>query len=103
MLGNTFFSRSAAVAMNINDTAGVVALLDQLKYSPAWQELSNTQVSVASLLSQLEDSEDISKFTFQQSLPIVSQLADDPAFIAALTKVRGLPCNTCNSSHHDGI
>lgn len=84
--------------MNFNDTAGVVALLDQLKYSPAWQELSNTQVSVASLLSQLEDSEDISKFTFQQSLPVVSQLADDPAFIAALTKVRELPCNTCNLS-----
>jgi hypothetical protein len=89
--------------MNFNDTAGVVALLDQLKYSPAWQELSNNQVSVASLLSQLGDSEDISKFTFQQALPIVSQLADDPAFIAALTKVRELPCNTCNLFLHDGI
>jgi len=74
--------------MNFNDTAGVVALLDQLKYSPAWQELSNTQVSVASLLSQLEDSEDISKFTFQQSLPVVSQLSDDPALIATLTKLK---------------
>ena len=89
--------------MNFNDTAGVVALLDQLKHSPAWQELSNPQVSVASLLSQLEDSEDISKFTFQQSLPIVSQLADDPTFVVALTKVRKLPCNTCNIFHHDGI
>ena len=77
--------------MNFNDPAGVVALLDQLKYSPAWQEISNPpQVSVTSLLSQLEDSEDISKFTFQQSLPIVAQLTDDPTFIATLIKVREL-------------
>lgn len=77
--------------MNINDPAAVAALLDQLKASPAWQELSNTPqppVSVASLLSQLSD--DIRYFTFQQSLPILSQLADDPAFIAALTKVHSL-------------
>jgi len=74
--------------VNFNDPAGVVALLDQLKSSPAWQELTNTQVSVASLLCQLEDSEDISKFTFQQSLPIVSQLTDDPTFIVALIKLK---------------
>ena len=82
--------------MNFDDPAGVVALLDQLKSSSAWQELTNAPVSVASLLSQLSDPEDISKFTFQQSLPIISQLTDDPAFVAVLTKVLPLSCNTHN-------
>jgi hypothetical protein len=89
--------------MNFNDPAGVVALLDQLKHSPAWQEISNPQVSVASLLSQLEDSEDVSKFTFQQSLPIVSQLTDDPTFIAALIKVREANFEHLQLFHQDSI
>ena len=89
--------------MNFNDPAGVVALLDQLKYSPAWQEISNPQVSVASLLSQLEDSEDTSKFTFQQSLPIISQLTDDPTFIAALIKVREANFLYLQLFHQDSI
>ena len=117
--------------MSFNDPAGVVALLDQLKSSSAWQELGlgrqeieTTQVSVTSLLSQLKDSEDtskftsqqslpvirqlkdsedISKFTFQQSLPVVSQLADNPAFIAALIKVRSLACDTYNFSSWSSV
>jgi len=81
--------------MNFDDPAGVAALLDQLGSSPAWKALTNSTptidnppVSVASLLGQLADTEDIRNFTFQQSLPIVSQLTDDPAFINALKKVR---------------
>ncbi|KAF8803746.1 hypothetical protein BYT27DRAFT_7109273 [Phlegmacium glaucopus] len=81
--------------MNFDDPAGVAALLDQLKSSPAWQELTNNTpavdnppTSVASLLSQLADTEDIRNLTFQQSLPIISQLTDDSAFIDALKKMK---------------
>jgi hypothetical protein len=88
--------------MNFDDPVGVVALLDQLKSSPAWQQVSNASASaasaaaaatttttaaaasVSSLLSQLSDTTHV---TFQQSLPILSQLAEDSDFIAAFTKV----------------
>ncbi|KAJ3503273.1 hypothetical protein NLJ89_g8505 [Agrocybe chaxingu] len=165
---------------NINDPAGVAALLDQLKSSAAWQELTNasqpttvqpdtppfanvapipaegavssendttvnddstlSSTSVASLLSQLKTIstgpdlqaasglnvcsqnitgpsqsngprknptshyisssvalhgqattdavEDLTKLSFAQSLPSISCLAEDPAFVSALTKLR---------------
>ncbi|KAF8165104.1 hypothetical protein B0H34DRAFT_223031 [Crassisporium funariophilum] len=151
---------------NINDAAGVAALLDQLKSSTAWQELANNTTpalpppsqappppesgdtnagtenisnispvsgtSVASLLSQLkpfspgpsrptgdpryhgevqhvqaaptqvlyqpellnhsritpEAQQDVKNFTFQQALPVISRLADDPSVISAVKKMK---------------
>ena len=58
----------------------------------------NYQVQSRSHLSQSEDFEDISNFTgftFQQYLPIVSQLTGDPAFIPVLRKVRN-SLSTCD-------
>ncbi|KAJ7477147.1 hypothetical protein B0H11DRAFT_1809359 [Mycena galericulata] len=143
---------------NINDPAGVKALLDRLRASQAWQNLVNTPEhtpaseptpapptagattsSVAALLSQLnaapppepvEDprrhvsssnsnpgpnsnptptpnlklsqspstsvppappppvTEDVRSLTFQQALPRLAQLTDDPALVAALEKLK---------------
>ena len=82
--GSLHYWLSHGLIMNLDDPVGVVALLDQLKSSPAWQQVSNAPASVSSLLSQLSDT---THLTFQQSLPILSQLAEDSDFIAAFTKV----------------
>ncbi|KAF9468856.1 hypothetical protein BDZ94DRAFT_1244758 [Collybia nuda] len=148
---------------NINDPAGVKALLDQLRVSQAWQDITTsslpepdspsanideranvpappavstaTSASVASLLSQLQASsspsiyipnapsinthkrsfgwptipsqqlhgpappllseaalpstrKDTSSYTFQQALPHIAQLADDPKFVEAIRKMK---------------
>ncbi|CAA7259483.1 unnamed protein product [Cyclocybe aegerita] len=144
---------------NINDPAGVAALLDQLKSSAAWQALTNasqpatvqpdtgpppfvnvapsiaaervassengpagdstfSNTSVASLLSQLktistgpnlqrnptshyvsssvalhgqpttDGIEDLTKLSFAQSLPLVSNLAEDPAFVSSVKRLK---------------
>ncbi|RDB20544.1 hypothetical protein Hypma_012457 [Hypsizygus marmoreus] len=147
---------------NINDPAGVKALLDQLRASQAWQEVvvppapepapslppnlepqsapvdatasSSSLSSVASLLSQLQSSpswsavsstpptsstseedaplsaaplqqptssssieslsppkkspQDPRSYTFQQALPHLAQLADDPGFVVAITQMK---------------
>ncbi|KAG6864580.1 hypothetical protein C0991_008490 [Blastosporella zonata] len=139
---------------NINDPAGVKALLDQLRVSQAWKDAVAPQTqesqssspaseqqaapvaasvnlpqtassaSVATLLSQLQPStwrssqpnanntiighslapppavpplsstpsvrntQDPRTLTFQQALPLIAQLADDPKFVAAITQLK---------------
>ncbi|KAJ6516300.1 hypothetical protein C8R45DRAFT_1087401 [Mycena sanguinolenta] len=135
---------------NINDPAGVKALLDRLRESQAWQNVVNATPeqqapapsssrseptpgsrSVASLLSQLNAApmaaatpapvhgvsnaraslspskdytfvtrppppqpesfaatEDVRSLTFQQALPRLAQLSDDPAVAAAIQKLK---------------
>ncbi|KAJ6538954.1 hypothetical protein B0H19DRAFT_1176364 [Mycena capillaripes] len=138
---------------NINDPAGVKALLDRLRASQAWQSLVNTPPtpdqppapqpvpsgsdpspgsasSVAALLSQLNSApavtqpvessyaphqiqklppspskdplpapspsgsasyaitEDIRSLTFQQALPRLAQLSDDPAVVSMMAKLK---------------
>ncbi|KAF8211554.1 hypothetical protein K438DRAFT_1807509 [Mycena galopus ATCC 62051] len=132
---------------NINDPAGVKALLDRLRASQAWQSVVNpppeTQPapsssrseptpgssSVAALLSQLNSApvpappstqpvaassntrplpspskdyirppppppesyalaEDVRSLTFQQALPRLAQLSDDPAVVSTIQKLK---------------
>ncbi|KAJ7781671.1 hypothetical protein B0H16DRAFT_1448038 [Mycena metata] len=124
---------------NINDPAGVKALLDSLRASQAWQSLVNappeqsppvptpaastetpgSSASVAALLSQLNVpsphrpstsnalhqpppnpspptpvpapytvTEDVRSLTFQQALPRLAELSDDPAVVATIQKAR---------------
>ncbi|KAH0587121.1 hypothetical protein H2248_005938 [Termitomyces sp. 'cryptogamus'] len=135
---------------NINDPAGVKALLDQLRGSQAWKDVIGSQAqkdqstasateeplalsapssnttapstSVAALLSQLRSSswvppqatcvenvtshptppqpvlkpsaplvqqvQDPKSLTFQQALPYIAQLADNPEFIAAIAQLK---------------
>ncbi|KAF9057490.1 hypothetical protein BJ165DRAFT_1420760 [Panaeolus papilionaceus] len=142
-------------APNINDPTSINALLEQLKSSTAWQQLtssqtqgdtshvlpsadlprnpSNTSPSVADLLSQLSSvsepapaiqssvqqrptvsafsasvlssgfgqrsnttpllppslpATDVQNLTFVQSLPLISQLAGDPAFLSAVAQMK---------------
>lgn len=134
------------IAYIYQDPVGVKALLDQLRSSQAWQEISiptpealsvetasssnptaeGSGSSVASLLSQLqsvttwktptvvdvptrqhidlaksehisyepqplaEDAHnflDLKSLSFQKALPYIAQLAEDPAFIAAILQV----------------
>ncbi|KAJ7672869.1 hypothetical protein B0H17DRAFT_1083665 [Mycena rosella] len=136
---------------NINDPAGVKALLDRLRTSQAWQTLVTAQAqtqeqpstpqpapsgtetpasstSVAALLSQLNSApapappaehprqvlvaappsptkqpetppsppppapyavtEDVRSLTFQQALPRLAQLSDDPAVVSAIERLK---------------
>ncbi|KAG6885250.1 hypothetical protein C0993_004107 [Termitomyces sp. T159_Od127] len=138
---------------NINDSAGVKALLDQLRVSQAWIDVIGSQAqedrssvsateeppapsasssnttapgpSVAALLSQLRSSpgsrdpphaasidntdnnhpappqsvllppvpsvqqvQDPKSLTFQQALPYIAKLADNPDFVAAITRLK---------------
>jgi hypothetical protein len=134
------------LADSFQDPAGVKALLDQLRVSQAWKDVTaapsqnnsastchyeesaasttTTAASVASLLSQLQSSpstssgirdivdqrntptssdnsaplqtvlpsprrtkEDTRLYTFQQALPHLVQLSDDPGFVALITQV----------------
>nr|GAT46217.1 predicted protein [Mycena chlorophos] len=97
----------------INDTAGLSAILDQLRASQAWQNANNQSTaveqvqhgseapSVAALLSQLNPIQavsqpvasvpataqpDIRYLTFQQALPKLSQL--DSAVLAAIQQLK---------------
>ncbi|KAJ6510244.1 hypothetical protein C8R47DRAFT_1097207 [Mycena vitilis] len=129
---------------NINDPAGVKALLDRLRATDAWQSIVNTpptpeqppaapppssgsvstppsassSTSVASLLSQLNSAqtesanallpkqkpppppsedplpapyaitEDVRSLTFQQALPRLAQLSDDPAVATTIARLK---------------
>ncbi|KAJ7229041.1 hypothetical protein GGX14DRAFT_616484 [Mycena pura] len=117
---------------NINDPAGVKALLDRLRASQAWQDAvkaspeqpppqpasaETSSASVAALLSQLNSAptpgippnprsltpdlppppppsapsatpEDIRRLTFQQALPRLAQLCDDPAVVSGIEQAR---------------
>ncbi|KAJ7783419.1 hypothetical protein B0H14DRAFT_3507124 [Mycena olivaceomarginata] len=114
---------------NINDPAGVKALLDRLRASQAWQSLVNTPPA---LLSQLNSApvpasapalipptapvsnaprpppspsndyafitppppappaatEDVRSLTFQQALPRLAQLSDDPAVVSTIQRLK---------------
>ncbi|KAK2466401.1 hypothetical protein APHAL10511_002043 [Amanita phalloides] len=103
---------------NINDTAAVSALLDQLRASQAWKDIltsnplpvprSDHPTSVAVLLSQLQpsapsgpvldssphitppadDHDDLRPYTFQQALPVIAKLSADPSFLHEIHQLK---------------
>lgn len=66
------------------DPDAVVALLDKLRDSPAWQQQQTP--SVTSLLSQLAPP-DLRSCSFQQALPHLARLSSKPEFVASVSTV----------------